>query len=118
MSRSLKKGPYVDEKLMKKISARKPAQGAIKTWARASQIPPEFVGYTFAVHTGKNFDEVFVTEDMVGHRLGEFAPTTKFIKHGGRMQKEAEMAAKAAEIAAAQAAKATAETGKAPVPGK
>lgn len=118
MSRSLKKGPYVDEKLMKKISARKPAQGPIKTWARASQIPPEFVGYTFAVHTGKNFDEVFVTEDMVGHRLGEFAPTTKFIKHGGRMQKEAEMAAKAAEIAAAQAAKGAAEGAKSPTAAK
>lgn len=107
MARSLKKGPYVDEKLMKKVGARKPGGGGIKTWARASQIAPEFVGYTFLVHTGKNFDEVFVTEDMVGHRLGEFAPTTKFVKHGGKMQKEAEMAAKAAEVAAAQAAKAT-----------
>lgn len=107
MTRSLKKGPYVDVKLMKKVSTRKSGQGSIKTWARASQIAPEFVGYTFSVHTGKNFDEVFVTEDMVGHRLGEFAPTTKFIKHGGRMQKETEMAAKAAEIAAATAAKAT-----------
>lgn len=112
MSRSVKKGPYVDVKLAKKVASRKPAQGGIKTWARASQIPPEFVGYTFLVHTGKNFDEVFVTEDMVGHRLGEFAPTTKFIKHGGRMQKEAEMAAKAAEIASAQAAKATTEAKK------
>jgi len=106
MTRSLKKGPYVDAKLLKKIGARKPNDGGIKTWARASQIAPEFVGYTFLVHTGKNFDEVLVTEDMVGHRLGEFAPTTKFIKHGGRMQKETEMAAKAAEIASAQAAKA------------
>lgn len=105
MTRSLKKGPYVDEKLMKKVGARKPGAGSIKTWARASQIAPEFVGYTFAVHNGKNFEEVFVTEDMVGHRLGEFSPTTKFIKHGGKMQKEAEMAAKAAEVAAAQAAK-------------
>ncbi len=113
MTRSLKKGPYVDAKLMKKVSARKSGAGTIKTWARASQIAPEFVGYTFAVHTGKNFDDVFVTEDMVGHRLGEFAPTTKFIKHGGKMQKENEMAAKAAEIAAAQAAKATADTKKA-----
>ena len=112
MSRSVKKGPYVDVKLAKKVATRKPAQGGIKTWARASQIAPEFVGYTFLVHTGKNFDEVFVTEDMVGHRLGEFAPTTKFIKHGGRMQKEAEMAAKAAEITAAQAAKATVEAKK------
>ena len=112
MTRSLKKGPYVDVKLMKKVSLRKPNAGSIKTWARASQIAPEFVGFTFAVHNGKSHDEVFVTEDMVGHRLGEFAPTTKFIKHGGRMQKEAEMAAKAAEVASAQAAKATADTAK------
>jgi len=108
MTRSLKKGPYVDVKLAKKVGARKPNAGSIKTWARASQISPEFVGFTFAVHNGKSFDDVFVTEDMVGHRLGEFSPTTKFIKHGGRMQKEAEMAAKAAEVSAAQAAKAAA----------
>ena len=110
MTRSLKKGPYVDVKLAKKVANRKPTDGTIKTWARSSQIAPEFVGYTFAVHNGKLFEEVFVTEDMVGHRLGEFSPTTKFIRHGGRMQKEAEMAAKAAEVAAAQAAKATATT--------
>ena len=97
---------------MKKVGARKANAGGIKTWARASTIAPEFVGYTFLVHQGKNFDEVFVTEDMVGHRLGEFAPTTKFIRHGGKMQKEAEMAAKAAEIATAQAAKATTATAK------
>ena len=107
MTRSLKKGPYVDVKLAKKVAARKPSAGTIKTWARASQIPPEFVGYTFLVHNGKSHEEVYVTEDMVGHRLGEFSPTTKFIRHGGKMQKEAEMAAKAAEIATAQAAKAT-----------
>ncbi len=112
MARSLKKGPFVDEKLMKKVQTRKSGAGSIKTWARRSQIAPEFVGYTFSVHTGKNFDEVFVTEDMVGHRLGEFAPTTKFLRHGGKMQKEAEMAAKASEIATAQAAKATAATAK------
>ncbi len=112
MTRSLKKGPYVDVKLAKKVATRKAQAGSIKTWARASQIAPEFVGYTFAVHNGKIFEEVFVTEDMVGHRLGEFSPTTKFIKHGGKMQKEAEMAAKAAEIATAQAAKATATTAK------
>jgi len=110
MARSLKKGPYVDVKLAKKVAARKPGSAPIKTWARSSQIPPEFVGYTFLVHTGKNFDEVFVTEDMVGHRLGEFAPTTKFIRHGGKMQKEIETKAKEAEIAAAGAAKATAQT--------
>ena len=103
MTRSLKKGPYVDVKLAKKVAARKPGAGAIKTWARASQIPPEFVGYTFGVHNGKSHEEVYVTEDMVGHRLGEFSPTTKFIRHGGKMQKEAEMSA----IATAQAAKAT-----------
>jgi len=112
MTRSLKKGPYVDAKLMKKVSLRKSGQGAIKTWARSSQIAPEFVGYTFAVHNGKSHEEVFITEDMVGHRLGEFASTTKFIKHGGRMQKETEMAAKAAEVAAATAAKATATAAK------
>jgi small subunit ribosomal protein S19 len=105
MARSLKKGPYVDVKLAKKVAARKPGSGGIKTWARASQIPPEFVGYTFQVHTGKNFDDVYVTEEMVGHRLGEFAPTTKFIRHGGKMQKEIEMKAKEAEISAASAAK-------------
>src|SRR3990167_10378626 len=110
MSRSLKKGPYVDEKLAKKVSARKSGAGSIKTWARASQIAPEFVGYTFAVHNGKSHEEVFVTEDMVGHRLGEFAPTTKFIRHGGKMQKEAEIEAKQAEISTAQAAKARADT--------
>jgi small subunit ribosomal protein S19 len=105
MTRSLKKGPYVDVKLAKKVANRKPTAGTIKTWARASQIAPEFVGYTFGVHNGKSHEEVYVTEDMVGHRLGEFSQTTKFIKHGGKMQKEAEMAAKAAEVSAAQAAK-------------
>ena len=107
MTRSLKKGPYVDAKLIKKAAARKPGAEPIKTWARASSISPEFVGYTFLVHNGKSFESVFVTEDMVGHRLGEFSPTTKFIRHGGKMQKEIEIAAKAAEIATAQAAKAT-----------
>ena len=112
MTRSLKKGPYVDVKLMKKVTSRKPSAGSIKTWARASMIAPEFVGFTFAVHTGKNFDDVFVSEDMVGHRLGEFAPTTKFIRHGGKMQKDADIKAKESEIAAAQAAKASATTAK------
>lgn len=106
MTRSLKKGPYVDEKLAKKVAARAPNAGPIKTWARASQIAPDFVGYTFLVHTGKNFESVFVTEEMVGHRLGEFAPTTKFVRHGGKMQKEIEQQKKSAEIAAAKAAKA------------
>lgn len=97
---------------MKKVSARKPGSAAIKTWARASQIPPEFVGFTFLIHTGKSFEEVLITEDMVGHRLGEFAPTTKFLRHGGKMQKEIEAGKKAAEIASAQAAKAAGEAAK------
>jgi small subunit ribosomal protein S19 len=108
MTRSLKKGPYVDVKLAKKDATRKPGGECIKTWARVSQIAPDFVGFTFLVHTGKNFDEVLVTEDMVGHRLGEFAPTTKFVRHGGKMQKEIEQQKKAAEIATAQAAKSAA----------
>ena len=106
MTRSLKKGPHIDEKLMKKVLARTPNSGAIKTWARACQIAPEFVGFTFAVHTGNKFDEVLVNEDMVGHRLGEFAPTTRFTRHGGKMQKDIEQAKKAAEIATAKSAKA------------
>ena len=84
MSRSIKKGPYIDEKLMEKVQKQKTAGGKtpIKTWARRSQIPPEFVGHTFLVHQGKNFVTVFVSESMVGHRLGEFAPTRKFHGHG------------------------------------
>ena len=109
MSRSLKKGPYVDEKLVAKVAARKPGQGPIKTWARRSQIPPEFVGYTFAVHNGKNFIDVYVTEEMVGHYLGEFSYTTRFGRHGGKMQKEIELKAKEAEVASAQAAKAASD---------
>jgi len=84
MSRSSKKGPYVDEKLMIKVSKQKASgkKEPIKTWARASQIPPEFVGYTFLVHNGKVHKEVFVSENMVGHRLGEFSPTRTFKGHG------------------------------------
>jgi len=90
MTRSLKKGPYVDQKLLKKVSAQKPEDGAIKTWARNSDVSPEMVGYTMAVHNGKDFIDVRVTEDMIGHKLGEFSPTRKFIKHGGKMQREIE----------------------------
>ena len=109
MSRSLKKGPYVEESLLKKIAGKKPAAtGTIRTWARRSQISPEMVGFTFGVHNGKNHIDVLVTEDMVGHRLGEFSPTRKFVRHGGKMQKEIELKAKEAEVAAAQAAKAAA----------
>jgi small subunit ribosomal protein S19 len=110
MARSLKKGPYVDEKLLKKIEGKK-AQGSelIKTWARRSQIAPEMVGFKFGVYNGKVHIEVLVSEDMVGHRLGEFSPTKKFTRHGGKMQKEMEAKAKEAEIASAQAAKAAAD---------
>lgn len=107
MARSLAKGPYVDAKLIKKITGKKPQDtGIIKTWARRSQIAPEMVGFTFGVHNGKNHLEVFVTEEMVGHRLGEFSPTRKFTKHGGKMQKELEQKKKEAEIAAAKASSA------------
>jgi len=89
MSRSLKKGPFVDSKLMKKVAKAKPGdKKPIKTWARASTITPEMVGLTFAVHNGKDFISVFVEENMVGHKLGEFSLTRKFIGHGGRMAKE------------------------------
>ena len=106
MGRSLKKGPYVEESLLKKIAGKKAAGSAvIKTWARRSQISPEMVGFTFGVHNGRIHVDVLVTEDMVGHRLGEFSTTRKFVRHGGKMQKEIEMKAKEAEIASAQAAK-------------
>lgn len=111
MTRSLKKGPYVDEKLLKKIEGKNPLQiGVIKTWRRASQIAPEMVGFTFGVHNGRQHIEVLVTEDMVGHRLGEFSPTRKFLRHGGKMQKEIEQKKKEAEIAAAKAAKASSDS--------
>jgi small subunit ribosomal protein S19 len=84
MSRSLKKGPYIDSKLLEKVEIQKKAnqRSAIKTWARTSQIPPEFVGHSFLVHNGKKFVEVYVSEAMVGHRLGEFALTRTFRGHG------------------------------------
>jgi small subunit ribosomal protein S19 len=108
MSRSLNKGPYVDENLLKKIAGKKAGSLApIKTWSRRSQIAPEMVGFTFGVYNGKIHIDVFVTEDMVGHRLGEFSPSRKFVRHGGKMQKEIEMKAKEAEITAAKSAKET-----------
>ena len=84
MARSLKKGPFVDESLMKKVKAVNESgkKEVIKTWSRRSTISPEFIGHTFAVHNGKEFIPVYVTEDMVGHKLGEFAPTRKFGGHG------------------------------------
>ena len=91
MSRSLKKGPYVDQNLIKKISKLQHGdKGPIKTWARSSVITPEMVGINFDVHNGKQFIKVFAIEEMVGHRLGEFAPTRKFHRHGGKMAKEQE----------------------------
>ena len=106
MARSLKKGPYVEERLLKKIAGKKPAtSGVIKTWSRRSQISPEMLGFTFGVHNGRAHIEVLVTEDMVGHRLGEFSPTRKFVRHGGKMQKELELKAKEAEMNAAKSAK-------------
>lgn len=90
MSRSLKKGPYIEESLMKKVQAQneKGEDKPIKTWSRSSQISPEFVGHTFLVHNGKGFVEVRVREAMVGHRLGEFAPTRTFRGHGRVVARE------------------------------
>lgn len=101
MARSLKKGPFVDPKLLEKIKKLKPgSKEIIKTWSRSSAISPEMVGFVFGVHNGKQFIEVKATEEMVGHKLGEFSPTTKFGRHGGRMQRELE-----AQVAEKEAAK-------------
>lgn len=90
MARSTKKGPYIDAKLLEKVTKQKAGgdRAAIKTWARACQIPPEFVGHTFAVHNGRIFVNVLVVEGMVGHRLGEFAPTRTFRSHGRIVSRE------------------------------
>ncbi len=110
MARSIKKGPYVDPRLQRKIEGKKPNDtGVVKTWARRSQISPGMVGFTFGVHNGRDHIEVFVTDEMVGHRLGEFSPTKKFHRHGGKMQKELEQRQKEAEITAAKAAKVAAD---------
>ena len=86
MTRSAKKGPYVDPRLVKKVETMNASgkKSVIKTWSRACVISPEFVGHTFGVHNGKEFISVFCTEAMVGHRLGEFSPTRKFRAHGGK----------------------------------
>lgn len=92
MARSLRKGPYIDERLLLKLKGRKPGdKQVIKTWARNCTIVPEMVGFTFGVHNGKIHIPVHVVENMVGHKLGEFAPTRKFVRHGGRIAKEQEM---------------------------
>lgn len=99
MGRSLKKGPFVDPKLQKKVQKALAANDKkpIKTWSRASTIVPEMVGLTFQVHNGKNFIDVAVVENMVGHRLGEFSPTRTFRVHGGKMAKDQAAAASATE---------------------
>jgi small subunit ribosomal protein S19 len=95
MSRSSNKGPFVDPKLLKKVSKLKVGdKTVIKTWARSSTIAPEMIGFIFGVYNGKVHIEVSVKEDMVGHKLGEFSPTKKFVKHGGKMQRDLESAKK------------------------
>lgn len=98
MPRSLKKGPHIDQKLLEKIKKAKPGE-IIKTWARDCTIAPEMIGFTFEVHNGREFIPVKVSEEMVGHKLGEFSPTTKFSRHGGRMQRELEQKAVEKETA-------------------
>ena len=99
MSRSLKKGPFIDINLLKKLGRVKLGEKAvIKTWSRASTITPEMVGFTIGVHNGKVHVPVFVVEDMVGHKLGEFSPTRKFVRHGGKMQKDIESKAKDSDV--------------------
>lgn len=98
MSRSIKKGPYIDERLMRKIKKAKLGE-IIKTWSRACVIAPEMIGFNFAVHNGKDFITVRVTEEMIGHKFGEFASTTKFSRHGGKMQRELETKTKEKETA-------------------
>lgn len=88
MSRSLKKGPYIDERLLNKVEKLGNDKKVLKTWSREAVITPEFVGHTFAVHNGKEHIPVFVSENMVGHKLGEFSPTRKFRGHGGKLAKQ------------------------------
>ncbi|MDP3697415.1 MAG: 30S ribosomal protein S19 [Candidatus Taylorbacteria bacterium] len=107
MSRSLKKGPYVDERLLKKIAKlRAGDKTVVKTWSRACTIVPEMIGFTFGVHNGRVHIPVLISEDMVGHKLGEFSHTRKFVRHGGKIQRELDAAQRQKEIEAAQAAKA------------
>lgn len=108
MSRSLKKGPFTEAKLLKKLSKlQRGDRTIVKTWSRDSAITPEMVGFTIGVHNGKDHIPVFVVENMVGHKLGEFSPTRRFTRHGGKMQREQEQAAatKAAEQPAPEAPK-------------
>jgi len=106
MSRSLKKGPYINLKLIKKIQNMKAGENTtIKTWDRGATITPEMVSHRFGIHDGRKHIEVLIVEDMVGHKLGEFAPTRKFIRHGGRMAREEASAAGAKSAMPAAPAK-------------
>ncbi len=97
MSRSLKKGPYINERLLKKIKALRPGDKTIiKVWDRSCTVTPEMVGFTIGVHNGKQHTPVLIVENMVGHKLGEFSPTRKFVSHGGKMAKDQATAAPAA----------------------
>ena len=111
MARSLKKGPFIDHHLINKVlvAVEKSDKRPIKTWSRRSTIVPEMIGLTIAVHNGRAHVPIYISDNMVGHKLGEFAPTRKFSRHGGRMQRELEAAAKQKEIEMAQAAKAEPE---------
>ena len=110
MSRSSKKGPFIDEKLLKKVLKQKHdcQKTPIKTWARSSTVAPEFVVFIFVIHNGKSHVEVLMKEEMVGHHLGEFAATRKFVKHGGKLTKQLEVAAAAGEAVKKAAANAPA----------
>lgn len=110
MPRSLKKGPFVDAGLLKKVKALSPgSRGPLRTWSRSSTIVPDMVGVTFEVHNGRGFTTVKASEEMVGHRLGEFAPTRTFVRHGGRIAKEEEQKATEAAAAAAKPAQTASE---------
>ena len=108
MARSIKKGPFVDYHLMAKVEAARASNDKrpLKTWSRRSTILPDFVGLTIAVHNGKQHVPVYISENMVGHKLGEFSPTRKFVRHGGKMQKDIETAAATAAKPAAPVAEA------------
>jgi len=113
MTRSLKKGPFIDDRIIKKIQNRAAGDSSvINIWARASVITPDMIGYTFGVHNGRKHIPVTVNEDMVGHKFGEFSPTRTFNRHGGKMQKEMEQAAKQKELDASKAAKASTDSKK------
>ncbi len=113
MGRSSKKSPYVDHNLLKKLSRLKAEDATVvNTWSRSSEISPEMVGFTIGVHNGKIFIPVNIKEEMVGHRLGEFSLTRKFVKHGGKMQRELEQSQQQAAVQANAAAKTSVETKK------